>query len=227
VNAEISDDGPLVLRCRPPLNPLDIRQTNEINWSDAAAAFQGAASCELVQHWRKTPQALFLPATVRIAWTPSSLWLYAELQDVDIFNTATELHQQTFQLGDAFEIFLHPLSRTEYYELHVSPHNQHFQLCFTDGLKTPMNQARIPDPEFFFSRTHIDAAQNIWKVLAEIPGQKLTAKAAIDAGEEWMFSFSRYDYTRGQPKPVLSSTSRHSRPHFHDRQDWGTLIFAE
>jgi hypothetical protein len=84
----------------------------------------------------------------------------------------------------------------------------------------------IPEADFFWSETIVEAEHNRWKVLAKIISTNLTGKN-IDPGEEWMFSFSRYDYTRGVKKPVLSSTSLHSRPHFHDRHDWGTVIFSE
>jgi hypothetical protein len=43
---------------------------------------------------------------------------------------------------------------------------------------------------------------------------------------KWRFSFSRYDYIRGRQEPILSSTSPHAWPDFHQREEWGTLIFV-
>jgi hypothetical protein len=45
------------------------------------------------------------------------------------------------------------------------------------------------------------------------------------ASAEWLFSFSRYDYTRGRGEPVISSTSPHAAPAFHRQQEWGRLRF--
>jgi hypothetical protein len=45
-------------------------------------------------------------------------------------------------------------------------------------------------------------------------------------GTDWLFSFSRYDCTRGLAVPVISSTSPHAAPSFHRQQEWGTLRFV-
>lgn len=196
------------------------------DWNEIEAAFAKAATCEMRQSWRKNLEAHFEPAVVRTAWTPEVLWVYAEICDRDIFNAATRLNQDTFLLGDVFEIFLRPLPGPEYFELHVTPDNHHLQLRFKQRPGPPLSDALIGDENFFRSRARVEIEANRWRVLAEIPARNLIARP-IKAGDEWRFSFCRYDYTRGQSSPVLSSTSRYRRVDFHDEADWGTLIFSE
>ena len=209
------------MSCRP----LSQFQFHSEDWDGIARAFENSATCELRQSWRKHLHPRFLPARVFLAWTPQALWLYAELNDLDIFNTATQLNQQTFLLGDVFEIFLHPLPGEEYFELHVTPHNQKLQLHFSGGSKVSKDQALISAPDFFRSRVLIEAPQQRWRVLTEIPALNLIGKN-LEEGDQWLFSFSRYDYSHGHEKPILSSTSLHSRPNFHDRHDWDQLTFT-
>ena len=211
----------LALSCRL-LRRFDFENSN---WDEIRAAFKNAACCELGQSWRKKLHRRFEPATVRVMWQPEALFVYAEMCDRDIYTTATELNQHTYLFGDAFEIFLHPLSCSDYYELHIAPNNQHLQLRFTRGYQTPQDMNHVEDPEFFQSRVLVEEDKDVWRVLARLPAKNLTGQR-IAIGEQWMFSFSRYDYTRETARPVLSSTSLHSRPNFHDRHDWGTLNFA-
>lgn len=212
----------LELRCRH-LPPLEFENQS---WNEIAAAFENAASCQLGQSWRMALQPRFTPAEVRVAWTPAALWIYAKLHDVDIFNAATQLNEDTFLLGDAFEIFLHPLPGEEYFEMHVTPNNQKLQIHLPHEWRTEMTHTRLPEPDFFQSRAHIETTANRWHVLAQIPAHNLIGRNLLP-GDQWLFSFSRYDYTRGFKRPILSSTSFHSRPNFHDRHDWGSLIFTE
>jgi hypothetical protein len=55
-----------------------------------------------------------------------------------------------------------------------------------------------------------------WSVLARIPLDGLFPASP----PEWLLSFGRYDYTQGQPKPVISFTSPHAACNFHRRKEW-------
>src|SRR5581483_9783439 len=111
-----------VLTCKPlpDFDPQD--------WSDATQAFASAASCRLGQGWQEEPHPHFQPAVVRVGWAPESLWVYAELTDLDIYNKATRNNQNTWDLGDVFELFVRPLPQIIWFEFHVTPEHQTLQL---------------------------------------------------------------------------------------------------
>jgi hypothetical protein len=209
------------LTCRSLAN-LDF---DEPDWSAIAFAFAEAEACQLAQFWRKALHSRFAPTIVRTAWTSDALWVYAELTDFDIYNPALPLNNDPYLFGDTFEIFLQPGPCPGYFEMHVAPHNQHLQLQYPQGkFPIPRDESIIHDPHFFRSRVLLDHENNRWCVLAEFPSMKLSRRE-ISPGEQWRFSFSRYDYTQGYEHPVLSSTSPHPRTNFHDRVSYRALIF--
>lgn len=203
------------------------------SWEANAAALQDAQACPLDQTWRWMIQRRFLPARVRTGWIPGSLLVYAEMEDVDVFNPVTGFNRFAFKHGDVFEIFLRPREQAAYYEIHITPQNQVLQL-------------RIPSDEHFHSedkdwavlrswlvyerqiasQVRVDSAANRWWLQAAIPFDMILESGRVEPGSQWRFSFSRYDYTRGRRRPVLSSTSPHMRTDFHRQKEWGTLTFA-
>ncbi len=222
------------LRFAPP--QLTARRLTDFKLTDAATAYRqldGAAHCELRQGWQDELHAYFRPARVRTAWTKTMLIVAAELEDADIFNPATQLNEPGFTMGDTFEMFLRPADQEAYYEFHVSPHNQQFQLRIPSSTNFRVTRShdaleywKIRQP-VFESRAAVDAAAQTWWVAAMIPFSLVAERSPVKAGSRWLFSFSRYDYTSGFPKPVLSSSSPHPRVDFHRQTEWGTLLFEE
>lgn len=209
------------------LPSLDVK-----SWDTNVAALRDAQACPLNQGWLPAPQPEFRPASVRTGWAHDGLFVFAELEDVDIFNPITEFNAMAFQHGDVFEMFLRPADQSPYYEFHVSPQNQKLQLRFpsSDVFFTPRKEPSLPADWFVSSRViesrvRVDAARNRWWVQALIPFDLVAEAGPVRAGSRWLFSFSRYDYTRGQDKPILSSTSPHQQVNFHRQQEWGSLIF--
>jgi hypothetical protein len=214
------------LACRrlPCFDPND--------WDGAVAALRDAPVCPLGQYWFPAPQKEFRPATVRAGWTESALVVLAELEDSDIFNPITEFNAMSFQHGDVFEMFLRPTEQSAYCEFHVTPQNQRLQLRFpsSDALSKPRPSPGIPRDWMIYdrqidTRVRVEGAQGRWWVLAAIPADMVADSGVLGPGSRWLFSFSRYDYTRGKPAPVLSSTSPHREVNFHRQQEWGTLLF--
>ena len=202
------------------------------SWRSVERAFGGALCREFRQAWLPELEADFRPGVVRLGWRNRALWIYAVMQDDDIFNTATKPNQATWQTGDAFEVFLRPLDQEIYFELHVTPENQNLRLRFphADALKQavalrePWQQFAV-NSRLFGSRTLVEAGQ--WRVLMKIPASGIVGKGAeIDSDSQWAFSLSRYDVTRpaapndGPIKKVISSTSPHSEPRFHFQHEW-------
>ena len=185
------------------------------------------------QAWRSEPDPDFLPMRVKTGWTREALYVYAELEDADIFNHEQRFNAPSFQTGDVFEMFLRPCSQESYVEIHVTPENQKFQLRIPSASEfaEPRAQPGIP-PEWFVaepvieSRVRINAPAERWEVAVEIPFAMVCEVFLPRSGDRWLFSFSRYDYTRGRDKPVLSSTSPHAVLNFHRQDEWGELRFT-
>ena len=194
-------------------------------------AFQSATPCLLQQAWLDEEAVGFSPAVVRTGWHGSSLLVFAELTDTDIFSGATKLNQRTWELGDVFEMFLRSAEKESYVEFHVTPHNQRLQLRYTDGSAAEWGRkmGRLEDvfvrDEAFHSMTWIENRTCQWNVYAEIPALAVCGSNKSIENTQWRFSFGRYDYTRGVKEPVISSTSPHAQPNFHREHEWGVMTF--
>ncbi|MCG3148078.1 MAG: hypothetical protein PCFJNLEI_01520 [Verrucomicrobiae bacterium] len=187
-----------------------------------------AAAISLQQAWLPAPQPELRPTRVRTAWRADALLVQAEISDADIFNPRTDFNSMFYQTGDVFEIFLRPVTQDAYFEFHIGPANQKLQLRFPHaGLlgTCPVENLLIHTP-VITSQVEVLPAQQIWKVAVEIPFAVVQETGPVGPGTEWLFSFSRYDYTRGAAQPVLSSSSPHKELNYHRQQEWGTLIFA-
>jgi hypothetical protein len=199
------------------------------DWEAAVRALSDATPITMKQAWLAEPEPQFLPATVRTGWRDDTLWVLAELHDADIFNPVDAFNAAFFQNGDAFELFFRPVPQEAYYEFHVGPHNQMFQLRIPSAavFQQPpeLRDWKLPSP-VFQSWTRVDASRQRWEVLAAVPFAAICENAAARVCREWGFSFSRYDYTRGRAHSCLSSTSPHAVVGFHRQAEWGKLRFA-
>ncbi len=210
------------------------------DWKTADSLFRTADFANYQQGWADTPVAGFRPAKAAAAWTDSSLVVYAELSDDDIFNEIPEedFNKIAINHGDVFEIFLRPEGQEAYYEIHVSPNNQKFQLrlpfpgCFKkmkSKFKSPeemMESYKVSQPSVR-SNVRIDRPARKWWVITEIPLSMVAEDHPVKPGTKWRFSFCRYDYTRPDKTPVYSSTSPHSAINYHLVDEYGTLEFVK
>jgi hypothetical protein len=180
------------------------------------ASFRGRTRLALGQAWLTSPEPGLRAGSVKTAWRAQSLLVLAELDDDDVFSRATGANQRFWELGDCFEMFLEAPGAGFYVELQVTPANHALQLRVPIPRPKAEPETLMVAASLFSSRTWNEARH--WAVYAEIP-------FAATGGRPARFSFSRYDYTRGKP-PVLSSTSPHAAVDFHRREEWGTLEFA-
>lgn len=221
----VQGNGPVLLCERMPTMALDALEPLE-KW------FTAAQPVVMGQAWRETVQPEFRPATVRCGWNEQQLLIYAVLEDDDIFNPVTVFNEQSFRYGDVFELFLRPAGQEAYYEFHVTPQNQIYQVRFPSAaLAASVTGDSIPREWFvkdwqIESCVKVDAAGKRWEVLVQVPLHRVVEDGLPPEGRECAFSFSRYDYTRGAAAPVLSSTSPHKLPRYHRQQEWGRLLFG-
>jgi hypothetical protein len=213
-----------VLKC-PPLPPQ-----STVDLPAIIEMFETVPPQALAQAWLEKEEDHFAPGFVRAGWRGNSLLVFAQLIDRDIFNLATGHNQRAWELGDSFEIFLQPAGHSAYVEFQITPDNLRVQLRFADAqaLDHLRNNRSIESVlmhgEMFHSRTWQTSAQ-CWYVYAEIKAVNLGDEAGPLHGRQWLYSFSRYDYTRRREMPVISSTSPHAEPDFHRRQEWGIMNF--
>jgi hypothetical protein len=213
----------MIIDC-PPLENFD-----PVNWAEVSHAFHDSPPVSFQQHWREEPEEAFRGGEVRTGWTADGLWVYAELKDEDVFNPATEFNSFFFMHGDVFEIFAMPSGQDAYYELHVGPENQQMQMRIPSATAFAAQQAdeakgwMVTSP-LMKSWTRVDPERNRWSVLVMIPLVALVEEG--DPKRDWKISFSRYDYTRGAKRPVLSSTSPHEKLGYHRQHEWATLRFS-
>ena len=210
---------------------LALPRYDETELDSVRAAFEPAPPLALRQSWLAEPEADFQPGVVRVGCRDESLLVLAELTDADIFSRATRSNEKMWELGDTFEIFLRPIQQDAYMEFHVTPNNQRLQVRFPDGHALEAARRTGDLAPFLLAGDLIHTSvwhqsdARRWLVYARIPAAAVCDRSRPLAGQEWLFSFSRYDYTRGRPQPVLSSTSFHARLDFHSKAEWGKLTF--
>ena len=173
------------------------------------------------QPWLSQTEPAFAPGQVFIACENDALVIRAELNDAHVTQDVFPFNFPAFMHCDAFEIFLGPADEKAYYELHVTPSNSVLQLRF-DGVEEAkqFESLTVAEP-LFYSETSLTS--DGWSVIVRIPLDGLFPTMH----PEWLLSFGRYDYTPGQPKPMISSTSPHVICNFHRREEWRRVRLAE
>jgi hypothetical protein len=220
----------------PITHPPEIicRELPSVPVADLAAlqrAFASASPCAMSQSWQPSLDADFQPGAVRVGWHGDELLVFAELADLDIFSNATGLNQKTWELGDAFEMFFRPVNQVPYAEFHVTPDNHRLQLRIPDepslrvAQKTGRFESFLLPGQMIHSAVWVNAPGRLWSIYVRIPVASVQLPPAPLGGQQWKFSFSRYDYTRGRSEPIYSSTSPHTVLDYHQQSAWGTLQF--
>jgi hypothetical protein len=139
-----------------------------------------------------------------------------------------------WNLGDVFEIFVRALPGVPWYEFHITPNNHCGDLCWPHDPETCLRLEKqhgyrtfiTPQP-IISSSVRIRAEQQYWQVLARIPAAMISDKSLIEAGQQWLISFCRYDAWRDGRPPVLSSTSPLKEELFNRQQEWNRIIFVK
>jgi hypothetical protein len=183
------------------------------------AAFAALPALDFEQRWRPTSDTRFKPGQVKVGRRESGLWALAEMEDEDIFNLADRHNQPTWELGDAFEVFMQQEGERSYTEVHVTPENYRLHLRFPD--ETVIGKVRageqrhadyFEDTDLLVSHTWLHKQENVWRALVKLP-------CVVSPGGQWRLSFCRYDATHGA-SPVAASTSPHTVADFHRPSEW-------
>ena len=179
------------------------------------AVFAECPTLPLIQGWQS--ESTGLPATAQLGWHEGRVWALGTLTDADVFNEATEDNQNTWEMGDVFEVFVRRSDSDAYTEAHVTPNGIRLHLKFPD--RTTIALARGGqldgdtlkcDPNEIIA--HAWRTEEGWVGLLGVP-----VEAA--PGEKIRVSVCRYDAHR-DVEPDVASTSNHAVCDFHRPDDW-------
>lgn len=212
-------------------------QEESSSWPEQQHVLAKRKLLPLVQNWLATTDPLFAPANAAAAWDDNYLYVYADLEDQDIFNPSKGLNQPAYQKGDIFEILIRSRESEAYFEFHVTPHDEVMQLRFPHKASLAEYREAGGKPENLISTFQIDERvvethaeirpeENRWTVLLKIPAKVIMPNRAFHAGDVLLFSFCRYDHTRGTAAPVLSSTSHYTVCSFHRQEEWRKMTLV-
>lgn len=201
----------------------EVRIVTPPDWDGVERVFMNSKPVEFHQFWNEQQDQKFCGGEVRAGRCANGLWVYAALNDRDIFNDTSDRNSFFYQSGDVFEVFVKPELQDAYFEFHVGPANQQLQMRIPSASDFSNESTRDfaswkIDAPLLQSWTHVEPWMQRWRVLVFLPIAEIVEHPGQP--QHWRISFSRYDYTRGDLRPVLSSTSPHKMPAFHRQAEW-------
>ena len=215
---------------RPPRNKSDavgydrgmLKTLAPFVLSDVAAVqavFTSSVPLPLIQGWQSEPAGL--PAFAQLAWHEGRVWALGTLTDVDVFNDATEDNQNTWELGDVFEVFVRRSDSDSYTEAHVTPNGVRLHLRFPDRATIALARGGQLDGD---TLKH-DPSEIIAQAWRTDEGWVGLLGVPVDAapGDKIRVSVCRYDAHR-EGEPEVASTSNHAECDFHRPDDWPEYI---
>ncbi len=154
--------------------------------------------------------------------SPDYLNVCAVMQDSDVITLASGKNDRTWEKGDVIEFFLQANPElTNYIELHLAPNQATLEYAIPDS-----KQLNSYSPEMLIFESGMETETGIfeqgWWGQIRLPLKKLKFSSNLAP----RFCICRYNYNRQNwENPELSSTTLfHSRPHFHQPNEWQTLI---
>lgn len=199
------------------------------NFMQAAKMFSRRPAVALRQSWLDESEN-FRPGQAKVAHTRNALLVLTEFQDQDIFNPVTGFNNPSYQFGDVAEVFVQPCGCERYVEVHSTPDGEICQFAFKLGqisaLRENPGSMKLGEEYVWEPRSTALTWQTGagWAALISIPFSLIGAFPLPAA--EWRMAVCRYDYTRGQAEPVLSSTANLPEPDFHLIEFWNSLKFV-
>ena len=172
----------------------------------------------------------------RLLWNREHLYLFAELDDDDLFADITEHDGKTW-LNDVFEFFFRPAEdRPGYYEFQVNAAGTKMDM-FLPRQNAGGYDKFVRDGDFHLeakvvrrgSLNQHDDTDLGWSVEVRIPWHDfLRTGGRPNPGESWRFALCRYDYSPGNGSPELSTCAplkNQDSADFHDLPGYATLKF--
>ena len=193
-------------------------------WSDLDAALPRLNSLPFGQSWLTACDSGFQPGDVRVFRTETHLVVVASLTDAAAANPSRGLNAMHFRKGDVFEVFLKPPGGEAYWEIHVTPEAETYQVRIPSGAEFQARRKESGSIEVLVKPYLLNppAAVCMARRADARPGWDSAVLFPLPANSagEWLVSGCRYDHPGGGGEPVLSSISPLTRRDFHHQADW-------
>jgi uncharacterized repeat protein (TIGR03806 family) len=217
----------------------------ECRWADGPISIDGAAD---EPAWRAAQviDNFYLPwlgknahraktaTKARVLWDREYFYFFAEMEDHDLFADITD-HDGALWNNDVFELFFKPADdKPGYYEFEVNAANAVLDMFLPRRDGGGYNEYARADKFHIDTKVKLrgtlnkhDGKDSGWSVEGRIPWRDFRHTGGRpNLGETWKFALCRYDYTKGQPEPELSTCVPLQKMSFHAYEDYATLKFT-
>lgn len=193
-------------------------------WPELDVAAPRGKAMPYGQAWLPGLEAGFQPGRVRVFRTGTHLVVLGEMTDAAPANPSRGLNAMHFRRGDVFEVFLKPPGGDAYWEIHVTPDGETYQVRIPSAAEFQARRKDAPSIEELVKPYLLDppAARCLARRVEDRPGWDAVVFFPLPAKPvgEWRISACRYDHPAGGGEPVLSSISPLTRRDFHHQPDW-------
>ena len=191
-----------------------------------------ATPLKMVTLWNETRTPY--RGVVYALWDEQYAYFACDFEDSDLYAQIEEHDGMTWN-DDAFEVFLKPeAGETDYFELHVTPRGTTMDLRVLATRKQAFEeQARWESG--IAGAVELDGTLNKlrdrdvgWTAEMRIPWAAFAETfAPPKAGDAWLFTACRYDYTAHGESPIYHATARFSELSFHRTHEYDWLRFVK
>lgn len=232
VCAALSPSLPAPLEKEPQMDiPLVAGLGARPGWPDLDHAAPRLKAMPFVQSWLPLREPGFQPGEVRVFRTESHLMVMGSMTDAAAANPSRGLNAMHFRKGDVFEVFLKPPGGEAYWEIHVTPDGETYQVRIPSAMEFQSRRKEAGSIEALVKPYLLDppAAVCLARRVVGRPGWDAAVMFPLpeNACGEWRVSGCRYDHPAGGGDPVLSSISPLTRRDFHYQADWLTFTTSE
>ena len=193
-------------------------------WQELDRASPRLKAVPFGQSWRANLEPGFQPGEVRVFRSESHLVVLGAMTDAAPANPSRGLNALHFRRGDVFEVFLRPPGGEAYWEIHVTPEGETYQVRIPSAAEFQARRKEAGSIEALIQPYLLaaPAARCLARRVDARPGWDAAVlfPLPVESTGEWRISACRYDHPAGGGEPVLSSISPLSRPDFHHLPDW-------
>lgn len=249
----LSDPGDLRYRATPvePTVFKAPRLKGEIKLDGVPDESAWTNAPEIKPFWGYTTgKAALAQGMTKVLWDDTYLYVAGDLKDKDLIATFTKHDECLCIHDDVLEVFLKPAQRSpQYYEIHVNPINTTFDAMYRyygDWKDSEKYESGLETAVKVHGTVNDSGDQDEgWTFEMRIPFAALEAAGRKPPviGDQWKFTFCRYDYTHSLPKGYqerfqsrdpkavpfeLGTVARNlDKGGFHDQAYFETLLFVE
>jgi hypothetical protein len=199
-------------------------------WSELDRVTTRIKAVPFGQSWLPGLEAGFQPGEVRVFRTGTHLVVLGAMTDAAPANPSRGLNAMHFRKGDVFEVFLKPPGGEAYWEIHVTPEGETYQVRIPSAAEFQARRKEAGSIDALVKPYLLDppTARCVARRVENRPGWDAAVFFPLPAESsgEWRVSGCRYDHPAGGGDPVLSSISPLSRRDFHHQPDWLTFALS-